>query len=458
MTISITGKKFLVIGAARSGQAVVRFLLEKGAFVFLNDLKSEKELALDSCWFLLGARLQFIWEKHPSLVEIEPDYIIVSPGVPFDIPPLVEAEQKGIPVWSEIELLSRFARAKLLAVTGTNGKTTTTSLLGKILADSGAKVYVGGNIGAPLIDQIGRIEHDAFIVLEVSSFQLATTEKFGPHVAVCLNLTPDHLDRHGSFAAYREAKEKIFRGQTENDYLILNADDEETSKMAPQARGKVLLFSTKHILKEGLFVRDGCLVVQNGAETRPLLPIAELQIKGGHNLENALAAAAVAWVMGVPPGNIAASLRTFRGVEHRLEPVATIKGVAYINDSKGTNPESTIRALEAYAQPLILIAGGKSKGSDFSFLAQKIKEKVRELVLVGETAEEIAQAMQKVGFANFHRVATYKEAVNKAAHLAREGEIVLLSPACASFDLFTDFEQRGRVFKELVHCLARKND
>lgn len=456
--MKIQGKRFLIIGAARSGQAVAKFLLKNGGHVFLNDLKKRQDLGAQELEFLEKGGIRLILGQHPELNEINPDFIIVSPGVPFSIPPLLEAKKSGIPVWSEIELAARFARAPLVAVTGTNGKTTTTTLIGKIFADSGRKVFVRGNIGEPLISKVEEISAEDIIVLEVSSFQLATTEAFRPKVALILNLTPDHLDRHNTFVGYCQAKQKIFLQQQENDWLILNADDLETRKMATQAKGKVLFFSRQHILEEGFCVSDGWLAVKKKEKITRLLSTEELRIKGSHNLENALAAAAAGWVMGVEAESIAYSLRTFLGVEHRLEPVLTYHGVTYINDSKGTNPDAAIKALEAYDRPIVLIAGGKSKGSDFLPFALKIKERVKELVLVGQAAPEIAEAVKKVGYTHIHYVSSFVEAVKKASHLAKEGEIVLLSPACASFDLFANFEQRGQVFKELVHRLAQEKN
>ncbi|MDD4146431.1 MAG: UDP-N-acetylmuramoyl-L-alanine--D-glutamate ligase [Clostridia bacterium] len=455
--MEIRGKRFLVIGAARSGQAVASFLIEHGALVFLNDLKKRDDLAGDLLEPLEKRGVHLILGQHPVLSELSPDFLIVSPGVPFSIPPLLEARKKGLPVWSEIELASRFTKASLAAVTGTNGKTTTTTLLGKIFSDSGRQAFVRGNIGTPLISKVEEMRCEDVAVLEVSSFQLATTETFQPHVALLLNITPDHIDRHDTFEGYIEAKKKIFINQKENDWLILNEDDPETRKLAGQARGRVLFFSRQHILKEGFCVVDGWLVVRSKGETRRFLKVEDLGIKGGHNVENALAAAAAAWVMGVGTASIADSLHTFLGVEHRLEPVLTYQGVTYINDSKGTNPDASIKALEAYEQPIILIAGGKSKGSDFLPFAVKIKERVKNLVLVGQAAMEIEAAVRKVGYTKFQHVSSFAEAVKQASLCAEEGDIVLLSPACASFDLFANFEQRGDVFKELVQRLACEN-
>jgi UDP-N-acetylmuramoylalanine--D-glutamate ligase len=449
------GKKVLVIGAARSGLAAAKFLAEHGAMVFLNDLKKREELAEEPLQFLEELGVNLILGKHAVVTELNPDLLIVSPGVPFSAPPLLEAKEKRIPVWSELELAVRFTTAPIIAVTGTNGKTTTTTLLGKIFTDAGRNTFVGGNIGVPFIGTAEKMGCEDRVVLEASSFQLETTQIFRPRVAVILNITPDHLDRHNTYEGYLKAKSKILANQTAQDWLILNKDDAETAKLAEQAKARVLFFSRKHILKEGFCVENGWITAKDGAQTVRILKAEELGIKGGHNLENALAATAAGWVMGVDAQSLARSLRTFAGVAHRLEPVLTYQGVRYINDSKGTNPDASIKALEAYEEPIVLIAGGKSKGTDFLPFAIKIKEKVKALVLVGQAAGEIAEAVQKVGYSNVHHVQGFAEAVEQAGNLAKEGDLVLLSPACASFDMFDNYEQRGDVFKELVHNLAK---
>ncbi|MGI6144785.1 MAG: UDP-N-acetylmuramoyl-L-alanine--D-glutamate ligase [Clostridia bacterium] len=454
--MKISGKSFLVIGAARSGKAVVEFLIEQGALVYLNDLKKREDFKEDTLGFLEKMGVQLILGEHADIRELQPDYLIVSPGVPFTIPPLVEAKKLGIPVWSEIELAWRNTQAPLVAVTGTNGKTTTTALLGQIFADSGRKVFVGGNIGVPFISEARKLAAEDVAVLEVSSFQLETTENFRPQLAVILNITPDHLDRHDTYEGYKEAKKKIFCNQKGNDCLILNYDDAETRNLARLAKGRVLFFSQQHILNEGFYVSNGWIVVKNKGQIIPVLKVEDLGIKGSHNLENALAAATAGWLMGVSVESLAQSLKTFPGVPHRLERVLTYQGVTYINDSKGTNPDASIKALEAYEQPIVLLAGGKSKGSDFLPFAQKIKERVKELVLLGQAASEIEEALKKVGYSRYQHAASFPEAVKLASQLAEEGDIVLLSPACASFDMFDNYEQRGDVFKELVQQLVRE--
>lgn len=453
--MEITGKRALVIGAARSGLAAAQYLAQRGAQVSLNDLKQRAEIAEEQLSLLEKLGVELILGRHAPVAHMRPDFVIVSPGVPFEAPPLIEAEKAGIPVWGELELASRLTKAALVAVTGTNGKTTTTSLIGKIFCDAGRKTFIGGNIGVPFVGKAEEFGSEDIAVLEVSSFQLAATETFHPRVSLILNITPDHLDRHHTMEGYIDAKAKIFANQTAEDYLILNKDDEETAKLAARARTNVLFFSRKHKLEKGFYVEDGWLVARDSGQTMRLVPIEELQIKGGHNVENALAAAAAGWVMGVDKESLVHSLRTFQPVEHRLEPVLTYQGVTYINDSKGTNPDAAIKALEAFAAPIVLIAGGRHKGSDLGPFAEKIKERVKELVLVGEAAPVINEAVKKVGYTHIHFADSFADAVEKASRLAREGDIVLLSPACASFDMFANFEQRGQVFKELVRQLVK---
>ncbi len=452
--MELKNSKILVIGAAKSGVAAALFLAGKGNEVILNEIKAQEEINPEIVAGLKKASVQLLCGQQPDIDSIRPQLIVPSPGVPLDIPPLKRARELGIPLWSEIELGCRWTAAPIVAITGTNGKTTTTALIGRIMDEAGKNVFVGGNIGIPFVSKAEELGSDDVAVLEVSSFQLEATEEFRPKVALILNITPDHLDRHGSMAGYIEAKARIFANQNQDDYLVLNWDDEETRKLAPRSRTRVIFFSRKHKLEEGIFVADGQIVALFAGEHEPIIPVSDIGIKGGHNLENALAAVAAGWLMGVPAAVLAESLRTFPGVEHRLESVATINGVLYINDSKGTNPDASIKALEAYEQPIILIAGGKNKGSDFKAFAQIIKERVKALVLVGQAAPEIEAAVKSVGYDNYQIVSSYKEAVAKASQLSVPGDVVLLSPACASFDMFANYEERGRVFKELVQELA----
>jgi len=451
--MELCGKTILVVGAAKSGVAAALFLAKHGSKVYINELKPREQLEQESVSRLEAAGVTLLCGQHVEIDDLQPQLVIPSPGVPLNIPSIERARELNIAVWSEMELASRYTEVPMIVITGTNGKTTTTALVGQIMQDAGKRTFIGGNIGVPFISEAESLTVDDVAVLEASSFQLEPTVAFKPKVALILNITPDHLDRHGSMAGYIEAKVRVLLNQDEHDYLILNWDDEEARKLAGRAKAKVIFFSRKHKLEEGFLVIDGQLTALFAGKYVPIIPVNDIFIKGGHNLENALAAVAAGWVMKVSTSSLAHSLSTFPGVEHRLESVATIKGVEYINDSKGTNPDASIKALEAYDRPIILIAGGKSKGSDFVPFAKLIKEKAKALILVGQAVPEIEAAVQKVGYVNYRIVQTFKDAVVEAGKLATSGDIVLLSPACASYDLFDNYEQRGRVFKDLVREL-----
>ncbi|NLT96124.1 MAG: UDP-N-acetylmuramoyl-L-alanine--D-glutamate ligase [Clostridia bacterium] len=450
--MDVKSKKVLVMGAARSGIAASKFLKAHGAHVILTDIKPAEKMA-DVEKELAGSGIETLWGQQPELKEINPDFIVVSPGIPLNIPPLSLAVKLQIPVISELELAYKFSKTPFIAVTGTNGKTTTTSLVGQLFQDVGRKVVVGGNIGLPLISQVENLTPQNLIVAEVSSFQLESTIDFKPRVAIILNITPDHLDRHGSMEAYRSIKAKIFANQTEEDFLVLNYDDPLVKELAFRAKSHVIFFSRKNKLEEGVYLDGGNLVINIGEGPVHISRPEEISIKGGHNLENAMAAVAAGYMMGLEPEEIRKTLISFPGVAHRLEFVAEINGVKYINDSKGTNSDASIKAIEAFQEPLILIAGGRNKGSDFVDLAQKIKERVSKLILVGEAKDEIKSAVLKNGFSDIYEAGDFQEAVNIASSLARAGDIVLLSPACASFDMFNNYEERGDAFKELVLSL-----
>lgn len=453
--MKLTGKKCLIVGMGKSGLAVAKRLSLLGAEVFISDQKSELELKeqieqLDgfNVSLLIGEDYRFLPEGLGLL--------IISPGVPLAVPPVQKAYANNIPVISEIELAYQLTEAPIVAITGTNGKTTTTRLMGQIFKDANLKVLVGGNIGNPLIDEVIKAESEHIIVAEVSSFQLETIDRFRPYISIILNLAEDHLDRHGSFLNYINAKARIFENQTEKDYLILNGDDPQVVALGAKVKqAKVVLFSQEAVLKQGVWIEDKLIVANLSGEKITICPIEEIRIKGKHNLENTLAAVTAALLCGVSPQSIASTLKTFPGVEHRLESVAVIKGVEYINDSKGTNPDSTLKALSSYDRPLVLIAGGKDKGTDFASLAKAVSQRVKHLVLIGQAADKIQSAVHEVGFQNIHRAGSMEEAVEISANLAESGDIVLLSPACASFDMFNNFEERGLVFKAAVRNLRR---
>ncbi|MGI6677571.1 MAG: UDP-N-acetylmuramoyl-L-alanine--D-glutamate ligase [Dehalobacterium sp.] len=442
-------KKVLVIGGGKSGCAVASFLSDKGAQVTLTDSKSIADLE-HVLTGLKNKTVDFIFGAEPEIIPGRFDYAVISPGIPLDTPLVQRLLQTGVPITGEMELAFQYSKSPFVAITGTNGKTTTTSLLGQIFADGGVPVFVGGNIGTPLINKVEGLSEETIIVAEVSSFQLETISSFRPKVAVILNITPDHLDRHKTMEGYAEAKSRIFENQEANDYTVLNYDDPRVRALRNKTRGQVVFISQETELSQGIFVKDGFITIKSKENTLHVIDVNCICIKGKHNLENALAATAAAFCLGISPKNIATTLKKFPGVPHRLEFVKKVAGVSYYNDSKGTNPESTIKALEAFNQPVVLIAGGKNKGSDFTKLAALIKEKVRAIILVGEAAPDIEKALRTEGFHKIYTVLSFTETVSLAQKLAQSGDIVLLSPACASWDMFNNFEERGDLFKKLV--------
>jgi len=442
------GQKVLVIGAARSGLASAEFLAKQGNQVILTDMKQQESMA-----DLAQLGVSFLWGVQPDVASLAPDYIVMSPGVPLSIPPVVYAKAHNIPVIGELELAYRSCKAPFVAITGTNGKTTTTTLTGELLKKTGRNVFVGGNIGVPLASYAADLSQDDVVVAEVSSFQLESIDTFAPHLALMINLTPDHLDRHGNMETYLACKANIFANQTEQDYLILNYDDAALRSLAGTSKGKVLFFSQKHILEEGVYLDGQDVVLRLNGESVVICREDEIAIKGKHNLENAMGAILLAYLSGVFVEDIRQVLMQFQGVAHRLEPVRSYNGVLYVNDSKGTNPDSTIKAIEAYDNPLVLILGGLNKGSDFAQLAALVKARVRSAVVLGEAKDSIIQALQQAGFEHYTAADTFEEAVRVAAAQAEQGDVVLLSPACASWDMFKSYEERGDLFKQIVNSL-----
>jgi UDP-N-acetylmuramoylalanine--D-glutamate ligase len=378
---------------------------------------------------------------------------VVSPGVPSKLPALEAARARGIPVWSEIELAWRFLRGKLVAITGSNGKTTTTSLVAHILKTSGIHTLVGGNIGVPLLALVESSTDSSVTVAEISSFQLETIDEFRPEVGAMLNLTPDHLDRHASFEEYAAAKMRMFENQLDRDAAVLNADDPEVAKRMP-SRPHVYWFSRQKRVASGAFLRDGQIVFRTNGSEVPLLRRDEVSLRGEHNLENVLAACATAYLGGADPVGIAAGVRTFRGVEHRLEFVAEVGGVSFYNDSKATNVDASLKAIEAFPGPLIVILGGKDKGAPHAPLREPLRQRGRLAILIGASAEKIGSEL--AGAVPLADAGTLERAVEMAVEVAQPGDTVLLAPACASFDQFENYEHRGRVFKELVARIEKQ--
>jgi len=447
-------KKVLVIGMARSGIAATKALCQAGAYVTINDIKPEAVLKED-IRELKGLPIEIrLGEQADHLVDGK-DLIVISPSVPIESSFVQRAGALNIPVYSELELGYRMCSAPIVAITGTNGKTTTTSLVGQIFNDAKRSNHVVGNIGIPFTGQASVIAPNDIVVAEVSSFQLEAIHAFHPKVAAILNITEDHLNRHKSMENYIAMKSRIFMNQDENDFLVLNRDDDLTAALAGKARSQVLFFSRKVKVENGAYLDGDNVVVSLNGKKQTVCLAEEIGIPGVHNLENALAAVAMTAVMGISPEDMASTLRTFTGVEHRLEFVKELDGIRFINDSKATNPEAAIKAIEAMNRPTLLIAGGMDKGSDFGSYFDSFGDKIKALLVLGETAEKLIQTAEWKGFKPVFRVSTIEEAVKKAYEMAKPGWNVLLSPACASWDMFKDFEERGRVFKEAVHNLRR---
>lgn len=453
----IKGQRVLVIGMARSGLAAAELLAASGAAkITVADQKKPEELqeALARLKRLPTVET-YTGSNPPELVTEELSLIIKSPGVPPTLELFKKAGQLDIPVISEIELAYHFIRTPLIGITGTNGKTTSTALVEAMLNKARFDpVVAAGNIGNPLSGLAGKISAQGVIVVELSSFQLENIRDFRPFIALFLNFSEDHLDYHGRLEHYFKAKARIFENQVKNDYAILNADDPAVAGLAERCRATVLWFGRRPV-KAGCGVDQGWITLYKDPEDPvPICPVQELALPGEHNLENALAASTAAWAAGADLVSIGKVLREFQAIEHRLELVKTIDGVVYINDSKGTNPGATIKALRSFpGKDIILIAGGKEKGADFRELAAVIAAEVRFVILLGETKEKLADAVKEAGFSRYKFAANLEEAVSLAQGQARTGDLVLLSPACASWDMFTDYEERGRRFKELVHNL-----
>ena len=439
-----------MIGAARSGIASARFLAQRGATVALNDRKPLAEWPAEA-FALKTEGVGQIAGEPPSWLLDQIDLVVVSPGVPTKAIPIRYADRRGAEVIGEVELASRFLRGRIVAITGTNGKTTTTTLIGEMLKDAGMNVQVGGNIGTPLISMVDSSRDDGWAVVEVSSFQLETIVSFRPRIAVVLNITPDHLDRHKTFANYVNAKARIFENQRPDDFAVLNADDPTTAGLTGRTRAPLFWFSRKKEVEKGSFVRSGHILFRDGKSEREIMPLSENPLKGAHNLENVLAGVSIGALVGCQPAQIREAVRNFKAVEHRLEFVAKVAGVDYYNDSKATNVDATIKALESFPANIHLILGGKDKGSDYSVLNALLRERVKRVYTIGAAAAKIESQIAGAEILSSH---TLENAIRRASESATTGDIVLLAPACASFDQFENYEHRGRVFKEIVHSLA----
>ncbi len=453
--MELNGKRVLVVGLGKSGVASALFLKAHGARVSVSDTKSGDELR-NEIPVLLDHGIAVETGGHGERTFRGQDLIVVSPGVPADAPLLAQARLSGAPVIGEIELAAQFLPGSIVAITGSNGKTTTTSLVGEVLLAGGLTTLVGGNIGTPAISLTERATKVTVTVLEVSSFQLETIQAFRPKVAVILNVTPDHLDRHKTFEAYVDAKAHVFENQRSDDFTVLNEDDPTCVGLAVRTRTQVFWFSRLKEVKQGAWVRDGNILFRDERGQREIMLASEIPLKGAHNLENVLAAVCAGALMGCAPEKIRQAVRDFEAVEHRLEFVATVRGVDYYNDSKATNVDATIKALESFPANIHLILGGKDKGSDYSVLNDLLRQRVKRVYTIGAAAGKIESQIvsAKNGGPEVVHAETLENALRKANAAAEAGDVVLLAPACASFDQFKNYEQRGQVFKEIVRELA----
>ena len=452
--MDVKGKRVLVVGLGKSGVASAQFLATRGARVIVSDTRTQNELKTQIP-ALLDRGIAVETGGHGERTFRDQDLIVVSPGVPSDLPQLVRARAQGIPVIGEIEVATRFLKGKIVAITGSNGKTTTTTLCGDLIASSSQRTLVGGNIGTPVILLVDDSTDETVNVIEVSSFQLETIETFHPHIAVVLNITPDHLDRHGSMEAYTAAKARIFENQTSADYAVLNLDDSGSAGLEPRTKSRICWFTRKQQLtgdRNGAFVRDGEIYWRDGGKEEKIMPAAEITLKGAHNLENVLAAVAVGRLCGCDAVSIRNAVRKFKAVDHRLQHVGTVSGVEYYNDSKATNVDATIKAIESFPGKIHLILGGKDKDSDYTLMNDLLRERVRRVYTIGAAAEKIRSHVQSA--VEVLPCRTLDNAVERAHDLAQTGDIVLLAPACSSFDQFENYEHRGRTFRSLVERLA----
>ena len=452
--MNFEGKKVLVCGMARSGVSAAQCLYELGARVTISDSKAEEKLA-EALQPLEGMDIRRCLGDQAQPADLESyDLAVTSPGIPMQAPILRAVQAAGVPLIGELELGAQVSRAPLYAVTGTNGKTTPTTLIGEIFRNLGKTTYVVGNIGYPFTACALQCGEEDVAVAEVSSFQLETITTFHPHIAVMCNITEDHLNRHGTMEEYIRVKERIFENMGQGDYAVLNLDDPIVRGMAERIPCAPAFFSRRQEVETGAYLEGEEVVFSLNGHKKRVLRADEIRIPGEHNLENALAATALTMLAGVPAPVVRHTLKTFPGVEHRIETVRTVEGVTYINDSKGTNVDASIRAVRAMKAPTVLLAGGYDKHTDFLPLAREIlASKIHTVVVLGDTAEQIERALRAVGFESILHAKTFEEAVLLARSCAREGENVLLSPACASFDMFQDYEERGRVFKEIVSRL-----
>lgn len=448
-------RKALVVGLGKSGKAAMQALSKLGAKVWVQDSKPEEDMEPQLLAFMEDRGIKGFFGRNPENPE-DYDMLVLSPGVSPELDFIKKAEAAGAEVIGELEIAYRVGRGNYIAITGTNGKTTTTTLVGEIFKNAKKKTYVVGNIGVAVISKSLEAEEDSWLITETSSFQLETVKYFKPTVSAILNLTPDHLNRHKTMENYGKAKANVFKNQTAGDYLVINYDDKLCWKLAEGCKATVVPFSRREILDFGAYVSYGNIVIKNEkGEIINICKAEELKIIGDHNLENALAAAAVSYFAGIEPEVISKTLREFGGVAHRIEYCGEVDGIKFYNDSKGTNTDATITALKALKKNIILLAGGDAKKQDFATLAAELSGKVKHMMLYGRDAGDIKEAADAAGFSSYTMVKNLEEATNLAFEMAQPGDAVLLSPACASWDMYSNFEQRGDHFKILVERLGR---
>jgi UDP-N-acetylmuramoylalanine--D-glutamate ligase len=448
--MDVVGRRILVVGGRLSGVAAAAFLQSRGAHLVVNDAKREDEWPEAATLREMG--IEVAAGGHPLELFENSDLIVVSPGVPLALEPFARARAAGVEIIGEVELAARFIRGSLVGITGSNGKTTTTALTGGLLARAGLHVQVGGNIGTPLTSLVDTSRDDGFTVIEMSSFQLEAVSQLRVHAAAILNITPDHMDRYASLDAYAQAKSNILLNQKAEDTAVLNADDERVSEMRALTPARIVQFSRRRALDEGISLRGSEIVLREKEEERVLFSRDEIRLRGDHNLENVMAAFALGLACQASAELMRAGVREFKGVEHRIEFVEEIDGVKYYNDSKATNVDATIMALRSFPERIVIILGGKDKGSDYAPLKRLVGEHCSNVVLIGAAADKIAAALENV--VPVHRAPTLEAAVGLCQRLSARGDVVLLAPACASFDMFNSYEHRGRVFKESVRKLV----
>jgi len=448
--MEVTGKKILIIGLGKTGLALTRFLVKHGAHVLVTDMKDAKDMN-ENINALKGLPVNFHMGCHRYEKLPQVDMIIPSPGVPPCNALLVEGAEKGLPIISEMELAFSYLKEPIIAITGTNGKTTTTKLIGEILKRCGKRVFVGGNIGNPLVEYVDGGERADYLVVEVSSFQLQWVNNFHPSVSVLLNMSADHLDYHANFEEYRSIKEKVFARQTPSDLAILNADDPLSEEMAGRIDADIIQFSSSKKLERGISIEGPLLCYRDEGGVKEDYPVEGFKIRGVHNLENIMAAIVAARRCGCPAAGIIDTVRNFEGIPHRIEFVRSKNGVDIYNDSKGTNVDAVKRALESFSRPVILLMGGRDKGGDFGILSALIGEKVKKVILFGEARDKIGSFIEGITDTGWSE--NLKDALEKAYESASPGDVILLSPGCSSFDSFANYKERGNYFKEIARDL-----